>query len=113
MKIVDRRTFLAMPGGVLYSNYEPCFFGELCIKGATVAGNDFCVQQIADAGKCHDRGEFADVLFDAAANGTSFALDFACEGRDGMFDEHQLFAVWEPQDVAALIARLQQVTPNV
>ena len=113
MKIVDRKTFLAMPAGVLYSKYRPCIFGELSIKGKTVADIDFYVQQIADSVKCHDSGEFADVLFDATANGTSFALDFACEGRDGMFDEHQLFAVWEPQDVAALIARLQQVTPNV
>ena len=113
MKIVDRKTFLAMPAGVLYSNYMPCVFGDLSIKGDTVAGIDFYVQQIADAVKCNDSGEFADVLFDAATNGTSFALDFECEGRDGMFGEHQLFAVWEPQDVAGLIVRLQQVTPNV
>jgi len=34
--------------------------------------------------------------------------NFECEGRDGLFDECQLFAVWEPQDVAALITKLQQ-----
>jgi hypothetical protein len=33
-------------------------------------------------------------------------MDFDCQGRDGLFDAAQLFAVWEPQDVAVLIARL-------
>ena len=81
----------------------------MSIKGDTVAAVDFYVQQIVDAVKCNGSGEFTSVLVDAAANGTSFALDFECEGRDGMFDDRQLFAVWEPQDVAGLIARLQQV----
>ena len=108
MKIVNRRAFLEMPAGVLFSNYERCFFGDLSIKGETLDGIDFYVQQITDAVKCNNSGEFYEILFDAEMNGTSFVLDFECEGRDGLFDKCQLFAVWEPQDVAALITKLQQ-----
>lgn len=35
MRIVDRKTFLAMPIGTVFSKYEPCVFGNLCIKGET------------------------------------------------------------------------------
>lgn len=47
-------------------------------------------------------------LFDAQENGVSVAMDFETQGRDGMFDHDQLYAVWEPQDVAALVERLRR-----
>jgi hypothetical protein len=109
MKIVDRKTFLALPAGVLYSKYEPCIFGDLNIKGDTVGLGDFSTQEIADAVRCNDSEEFADILFSAAKTGGSFSMDFDCEGRDGLFDGNQLFAIWEPADVAALIERLTRL----
>lgn len=113
MKIVDRKTFLALPAETLFSKYEPCVFGDLCIKGDSIGSNDFAYQQIADAVAAHDSGEFANKLFDAQASGESVAMDFDCQGRDGLFDDDQLFAVWEPADVAALIARLSRVPHGV
>lgn len=110
MRIVDRKTFIAMPQGTVFSKYEPCVFGELCIKGESIVweqGDDFFVQEIAAAVNAHDSGEYADILF-AAEKGAKFSLDLNCEGRDGLFDRHQLFAVWEREDVEALISRLQQ-----
>lgn len=107
MKIVDRKTFLEMPDGVLFSKYKPSVFENICIKGETLpSNNDFFVQQIVDAVKCDDSGEFCDILDDSVKNGTSFALDFECEGRDGLYEEDQLFAVWEKDDVIGLIDRL-------
>jgi hypothetical protein len=35
-------------------------------------------------------------------------MDFEYEGRDGLFEEGQLFAVWEKADVASLIERLRR-----
>jgi len=90
------------------SKYEPCVFGDLSIKGDTIGEKDFLYQQIADAIKCNDSGEFADILFHAAKSGESFSLDFDCQGRDGSFNQNQLFAVFEEADVLALIDRLQR-----
>lgn len=109
MKIVDRKTFLALPAETLFSKYEPCVFGPLEIKGDTISQIDFFSQQIADSVRCHDSGEFNKILFDAEKNGTSFAMDFNLEGRDGLFDDNQLFAVWEPSDIALLHKRLSTV----
>lgn len=108
MRIVKRAEFLAMPPQTLFSKYRPCVFDDLMIKGETW-GNDFLYQQIIDAVKARDSGEFADILFKSAEDGSSFELDFDCQGRDGMFDADQLFAVWERKDVEALITRLQTV----
>lgn len=113
MKIVDRKAFLTLPPETLFSKYEPCVFGDLCIKGDTIGSNDFAYQQIADAVAAHDGGEFANKLFDAKASGGSVAMDFDCQGRDGLFDADQLFAVWEPADVAALLVRLSRVPHGV
>lgn len=48
MKIINRTQFLAMPEGTVYSKFEPCFFGEISIKGESVA-NDWWHQPICDA----------------------------------------------------------------
>lgn len=109
MRIVDRKTFLAMPANTVFSKYEPCFFGPLEIKGDTWE-SDFLTQQIADAIACKGSSDFAAKLEDAQADGTSLTLDFDCMGRDGCFDD-ELFAVWEPADVAGLIERLKECLP--
>jgi len=106
MKIVDRRTFMALPKNTLFSKWEPCVFGWLEIKGESLK-NDFLTQEIASAVKCDDSGEFADLCDEAARTGGSIVMDLDCEGRDGCFDDEQMFAVWERADVLALIERLK------
>lgn len=106
MKIVDRKTFMEIPENTLFAKWEPCWFGELMIKGETI-GNDFIMQDIASAVKCNDSGEFAELCDHSAQYGVSLAMDFYCEERDGCFDEDQMFAVYERDDVLQLIERLK------
>lgn len=113
MKIVDRKTFLALPDETLFSKYEPCLFGDLTIKGETVGANDFLTQQICDSVRCRDSEEFDSILDNAQETGSSFEMDFYCNGRDGLFDDDQLFAVWEPADIIDLIERLKLLVHNV
>jgi len=112
MKIVDRKTFLALPDETLFSKYEPCVFGDLTIKGETVGANDFLTQQICDAVRCRDSGEFANILYVAQETGRSFEMDFNCMGRDGIFEDEQLFAIWDHADIIDLIKRLKMLIPN-
>lgn len=111
MKIVNRNTFLSMPEGTVYSKYEPIFFGPLCIKGETIhreGAGDFWYQNIADAIDSDNQAEMELLMDSAERNGSSVPLYLHSEFRDGLYDEHQLFAVWEPNDVTALIVRLQE-----
>jgi hypothetical protein len=41
MKIVNGAAFLALPAEALFSKYEPFFFGELMIKGESLAPGRF------------------------------------------------------------------------
>lgn len=112
MKIINLDQFLALPENTLFSKYAPCFFGELSIKGKSLNGTrDFCFQQIADAIKCTGSSNFSAKLFLAEQAGDSVEMDFNCQGRDGCFEDEQLFAVWELKDIQQLIERLVVCLP--
>lgn len=107
MKIVDRKTFLAMPEETVFAKYATLGnIGEVCIKGGTWK-NDFWYQPLANSADVNDTGEFIDTMC-AAENGTPFKLDLDCQSRDGLFDADQRFVVWEPEDVKQLVERLQR-----
>jgi hypothetical protein len=108
MKIVNLKQFLAMPDNTLFSKFAPCYFEGLQIKVCNTGERDFCTQEIADAIEAHDSGEFCDKLDESLANGTSVAMDFDCNGRDGCFDEEQLFAVYERADIEGMIELLKR-----
>lgn len=107
MKIVDRATFLAMPAGTLFSKYEPCIFQAPCIKGDTTQlGNDFWEQELAGPIDASSTEDWVDKLQASQDTGVEMAIDLDCQGRDGLHDKDQLFAVWSHDDVRALIERL-------
>jgi hypothetical protein len=107
MKIVNREAFLKLPANTLFSTYEPCIFGDIAIKGEN-CGTDFFRQNIRDAIENNSSEDFFAKLDHAQKTGASLAMDFEYEGRDGLFEEGQLFAVWEKADVASLIERLRR-----
>lgn len=115
MKIVTRAEFLKLPIGTVFSKYEPCNFGDLMIKGATIyregmkdPAHDFYYQSIADSIDCVD---FTATMCERKPDQV-FDFDFECEGRDGLFERDQLFAVWSTKDVWQLTERLQVAAAN-
>lgn len=108
MRIIKLREFLSMPVGTLYSKYRHTVFDELQIKGESLA-NDFFYQDIVGAIDSRGDWDLSAKLHAAAETGISLPMDFNCQGRDGCFDpDSQMFAVWERQDVEALIERLKE-----
>lgn len=123
MRIVDRQTFLALPPYTVYAKWgnageypkeQDLTYGEVTVKGETSAGVDWVeMPLLAWPEDCHDSGEWSDAMV-AAIGGTPTAPlqcgDFG--GRDGLFDEEQLFAVFnrvEVERLAALFARCVDV----
>lgn len=106
MRIVDRKTFLAMPIGTVYQKYQPCCFDALMIKGETCASNDWFEQEIGGNIVGTNNSEEFFTACEAMQRGETRAIDFDIQGRDGLFDNEQLFAVWDRDDVTNLIARL-------
>jgi hypothetical protein len=112
MKIVNLKTFRELPPNTVFAKYEPCVFNELQIKGDTWECDFLVTSNLADAIKCSGSGEFGELLDRAEKDGISLEMDFDTEGRDGCFEDDQLFAVWEKADVRALIERLKLCLPN-
>jgi len=113
VRIVDRKTFLQLPAGTLFSKFAPDYFEDLCIKGETWwhrdedAAHDFLYQSINDAIRCNSSEDFSNQLDLAREFGQSIPLDLDCTSRDGLYDKEQLFAVWERADVEQLLVRLE------
>lgn len=106
MRIVNRKTFLQLPAGTVFSKYSPCIFGDLSIKGDTVS-NDFLVQDIVGSIDSETDSGYYDKINASEKDGVSLKMDFDVMGRDGLFDDDQLFAIWERDDVIGLRDRLK------
>lgn len=109
MRIVKREEFLKMSSDTLFSLYTPQYFEDIMIKGDTIWPNDYRVQYIIEAVDCRSSEEFTEILCNAEENGTPFKMDFECWSRDGLYDNDQLYAVWDEEDVKALITRLNKL----
>lgn len=111
MRIVDRKTFLAMPVGTVFAKYDPSIIREPMVKCDSVAVRgelvDFRYVSLTDEVDCSGSFERDGIMDLAEIEGTPFALHFNTESRDALFDADQLFAVWGRDDVRGLVARLQ------
>lgn len=116
MRIVNRHEFLAMPAGTVFvkfpaqpadgSHIDLGYDGIICIKEDTV-GDDFIVQELLPYFEdVNDGGDWADVMSSMLEGKTSPPLDYECTVRDGLFDEKQLFLVWDKIDLERMIGRL-------
>lgn len=108
MRIVDRATFLSLPDGTVYAKWTPLEFGELCIKcGTCESGNDWVYQSLDML-----EGDIPlDSLMDLDA-GKEVAVDMDYTSRDGLYTADIRFAVWSPEDVQALILRLEKAASD-
>ena len=98
-KIINREDFLKLPAYTLYRKYNPCVMDclEMKVCNPGVWTNDFLVQSLDEVvGNEHSNFKFSDSNKDF-----KFNYDFA--GRDGLFEDHQLFVVYEKDDVKEII----------
>jgi len=113
MRIVDRKTFLSLPSNTVYSvsswNEEmpSTSITDLFIKGLTVGNIDYYEQAIPDFDYEDVDGKL-DAIEESVKSGKSIKIDLYVEQRNAMFDEHQMYALWEKEDIEILIERLKQ-----
>lgn len=102
MKLVSREALMALPPGTIYSEAQPCTFNTWLVKGETIAheGKNIDWFHEASVGACFS------VHWDKLEVGEESDIDFLRGGRDGCFDDEQLYAVLDDNDVAAWIGAL-------
>ena len=112
MRIVNLATFLSLPAGTVFNKYQPIVFEELLVKDQSIPEtSDFFYSELSCPTGGLDTEETL-VAIDAVEKGGSFQPDFDSLARDGCFDPDQLFAIWEPDDIRRLIAKLQASLPD-
>ncbi len=106
MRIFNRKQFLKTPDNTLFCKVDKDRnLDELCIKSESWEA-DFTVINLNEIEhtSCEDHLNKSVSMY-----GNSFfsnPMDFESSGRDGLFDEDQMFAVYENDDVKKLILRL-------
>lgn len=110
MKIIKRAEFLKLPENTIFSQYRPCVFEDIGIKGPNCGDNDFFLTSIYPPWpESSGSEEMMNILDDAVEKQTTFFLDFDSGGRDGCFaDDDTLYAIWEKEDIQRLIKRLNE-----
>lgn len=109
MRIYSRQDFMTLPEGVIFAKGKPWFFGTLSVKGDTIfmegRAIDFGVRDLVNI-ESHDSGEWSDRLEEMLENKASYPMNDSY-GRDGCFDDEDVFLVYETQDIKKLITTLQ------
>ena len=115
MRIVDRATFLALPSGTVYAKWgEPgdtrvFDYGPTEIKLDTMGGDFVSEPFFAWPDGCNDSGQWIDEMEAArSGNATAPMAIGDSSARDGLYDEAQMFAVYDRTEVERLIGALQQ-----
>lgn len=101
MRVVNRKDFLKLPAGTIYCKGVCWAFESICIKGDSLE-NDWVYLNPAwpDA---RDSGEAVHILDSSLETGSSFPHETA-EGRDGCFDDKDVFLIFERADLESLQA---------
>lgn len=110
MKILSRTEFMKLPIGTVWSYYEPCCFHDLNIKASDLNEGyvtDFLYDGIIGSIQTTGSDDFVDKC-DLMERGESISMDFESTSREGLFEDEQLFAIFEEDDLKKLILRLQK-----
>jgi hypothetical protein len=105
MKIYNKQDFLNLPNGIVYSRYESLgMIGGLEVKTDTWK-QDWVYEDLISSVDADPNLEYIDAMIKAEKE-NFFRLDLSCGQRDGKFDESELFAVYDKNDVERLIMKL-------
>ena len=98
------------PRGTLFSYYEPCVFRDLIVKTTDSYDyeNDFVIYSLIGEFESQNSDDFSDICFQME-KGASIPLSLEETNREGLFDDEQLFLVYEKEDIKKLADRLSDL----
>ena len=114
MKLYTRNDFLKLPERTIYSRVDKdggvLCKGLFCKTSGQEYGNDWVEQDlISQAGFPNNITDGSDAFeqqMNLRDSFQDFQTDLDCAGRDGMFDDSDLFVVWDKSDVTKMIKYL-------
>lgn len=110
MKLLTKKEFLKLQDGTVYfekvkpiDECYPCYFGSLCIKGESIGDVDFVSTDLNSPNLspiCHEDDYES---FERMDRGENLKIDFRYAGRDGMYDDTDMYYVLDKEDVKSLL----------
>jgi hypothetical protein len=113
MRIVNREEFFSLGDNIVF-----CYVDEHqnlsgpCIKDSNCGDIDFFVSDLNEVTAYTSNDQFDKIEEMQKDSSISVPMDFESSGRDGMFVDDQMFAVYEAEDVLKLITRLINCLPE-
>lgn len=111
MRIVDRKTFLAMPAGTIFSKtWKNGPVSGFQIKGDTWTNDFLCLDMVGciDCDDYYPGSNVIDTHDKLVEQGISVPFDDEAYGRDGCFDDEDLFMIYEADDLRKIAAIIQR-----
>lgn len=105
MKIVDRKQFLSLPEGIVYSKYQSLGMISGLYQKHRSYSNDWVYQDFLAMVDSEDSHEFTDIMFEAEKGG-KFTIDLDCAERDGSFEDSDMFVIYDKMDITRLALKL-------
>jgi len=102
MIIVSLEQFLKYPEGTIYSKYKPCLTDGLHVKADSLDTGDFVCMGLIDP-VAGDHWEACQKM----EQGEHVPYEQDDYGRDGMFDDEQLFMVYDQTDTDTMMRILR------
>ena len=101
MKVYHRKDFMQLPEGTIYSKGKPWYFEGISVKGETLLGEDgpcdwICLGLEWIEARNEDEQWFR--LDKMLTEGVSYSMNESY-GRDGCFDNDDIFLVFEKEDL--------------
>jgi hypothetical protein len=102
MKIVNLKTFLAYPDGVVFAEFTPCILGDIEVRGQVWMNDKLSSCAYQHFGLFDTEDSLASVDCE-----TEVVTDYYFRRGPGL-NVDQLFAVFDKKDLTTVIERLQR-----
>ena len=101
MRIYRRKEFLALPPGTIYAKGKPWYFDGINVKADSLGNDWVCLSPMwIEARDDDEQSARLDEMLEA---GASYPMA-SSYGRDGCFDDEEIFLVLEAADLVGLRA---------
>ena len=101
MRIYDRTDFMKLPEGTIYAKGKPWYFEQIHVKAQTLEPNDFVCMALMNFENSGTE-QWIERLEEMLQAGASYPMDEDFFGRDGCFNNDDIFMVFEHGDLLTL-----------
>lgn len=108
MYIIGLTEFRQLPAGIMFAKCARCYIGSPEIKGDTI-DYDFYSTSLTDNIEIQrSSDEIFEIFENAIINKSHFKLEFDSICRDGLYEDEQLFAIYELEDIIKFMLALHK-----